>query len=120
MSNMTNIHFKYDISDLLNLKDPKDPNDQNDKKYDELKIRIEENIKMLKDQIFQLMELSFKTKSQIELLTKSQKDLSDFISEIRDTNIDIEGYKKITNERIEKIFKLLMITHEKLNINITK
>lgn len=103
MSNNTpNIHFKCDISDLLNFKDP------NDEKYDELKIRIEENIKMLKDQIFQLMELSFKNKNQIETLSTSQKDISDALK-------DIESYKKITNERIEKIFKLVMMTNEKIS-----
>lgn len=96
-SNTPNIHFKCDISHLLNFKDP------NDEKYDELKIRIEENIKMLKDQIFQLMELSFKNKSQIETLSDALKD--------------IESYKKITNERIEKIFKLVMMTSDKSMIS---
>ena len=123
-SNSNNsVHFKYDISDLLNLKDK----DEKDFKCEELRIRTEENIKMLKDQIFQLMEMSFKTKNQIELLLKSQKDLNDLLYEIRETpnelrslQIDTESYKKITNERIEKIFKLLIMTHEKLNIDLTK
>ena len=119
-NNNNSVHFKYDISDLLNLKDK----DEKDIKYEELRIRTEENIKMLKEQIFQLMEMSFKTKNQIELLIKSQKDLNDLLYEIRETSkesaIDTDSYKKITNERIEKIFKLLMMTHEKLNIDLTK
>ena len=55
------IHYKYNINinDLMNNeKDEKD--NKEDDKYNDLKIRMEENIKMLKDQIFQLLELSFK------------------------------------------------------------
>ena len=106
-TNTPNIHFKCDISDLLNFKDP------NDEKYDELKIRIEENIKMLKDQIFQLMEFSFKNKSQIETLSDTIKDISNALKDISNSLKDIESYKKITNERIEKIFKLVIMTSDK-------
>lgn len=127
-NNSNSVHFRYDISDLLNLKDK----DEKDVKCEELRIRTEENIKMLKEQIFQLMEMSFKTKNQIELLLKSQKDLSEIREtpnesafslveeKVRSLQVETESYKKITNERIEKIFKLLMMTHEKLNIDLTK
>lgn len=100
MSNSGNIHFKYDISDLFK--------EEKEEKYEELKIRIEENIKMLKDQIYHLMELCFKNKSQIEIVYDYKKKLDDL-------STDIENFKKITNERIEKIFKLVIITNEKLD-----
>ena len=98
--NSGNIHFKYDISDLFK--------EEKEEKYEELKIRIEENIKMLKDQIYNLMDLCFKNKSQIEIVYDYKKKLDDL-------STDIENFKKITNERIEKIFKLVIITNEKLD-----
>lgn len=113
MNNKSNIHYKYDISDISELlnfnKDEK--GDEKDKKYEELRIRTEENIKMLKEQIFQIMELSFKNKSDISLISLSLKTIENTQKELNELITDIENYKKITNERIEKIFKLLMMTN---------
>ena len=106
ISNISNIHYKYDISELLNFKDEK-----GDEKYEELRIRTEENIKMLKEHIFQIMELSFKNKSDISLISLSLKTIENSQKGLNELITDIENYKKITNERIEKIFKLLMMTN---------
>lgn len=108
------IHYKCDIniSDLLKGED--------DSKYNDLKIRMDENIKMLKEQIFQLLEISFKNKSENSEYTKKISKIEDSLQCIRDDfnkltkDIDersksFEDYKKITNERIEKIFKLVMM-----------
>ena len=62
-----------------------------------------------------MFEVSFKNKSELErmllLLNQLNTDFSKIIQDIND-------YKKITNERIEKLFKLIMITTEKLNIKL--
>ena len=47
------------------------------------------------------------------LLIKTPK-VEKIIENLEKINNDIDEFKKITNERIEKIFKLLMITNEKL------
>ena len=117
------VQFTYDMTNILNnlsieektLTEINEKIDKKDKEYNDLKIRIEENIKNLKDNIFQLFEISFKNKSESErtitLIDKLNNDFFKFI-------IEIEEYKKITNERIEKLFKLIMITTEKLNIKL--
>jgi hypothetical protein len=80
-----------------------------DDKYNDLKIRMEENIKMLKDQIFQLLELSFKNKSDLQKLNKIEESFDFLKNDLSKLTQEIEDYKKITNERIEKIFKLVMM-----------
>jgi len=101
------IHYKCDIniSDLLKGED--------DSKYNDLKIRVDENIKMLKEQIFQLLELSFKNKSEntehIKKMSKIEDTLNSMKDDLTKLTKDVEDYKKITNERIEKIFKLVMM-----------
>jgi hypothetical protein len=106
------VHFKYDLKDLDLFGDNKDKTKENEDKYKELKIRIDENIKLLKEQIFQLFDMSYKNKNDIENILKIIGNINNDISKMSN---DIEEYKKITNERIEKIFKLVMITNEKLN-----
>lgn len=104
------IHYKYNINinDLMNNeKDEKD--NKEDDKYNDLKIRMEENIKMLKDQIFQLLELSFKNKSDLQKLNKIEESFDSLKNDLSKLTQEIEDYKKITNERIEKIFKLVMM-----------
>ena len=122
------VQYTYDMATILkdiNIEDKEDKTkilneinekiDKKDKEYNDLKIRIEENIKNLKDNIYQLFEVSFKNKSELErTLTLINKLNTDFLKIIN----DIEEYKKITNERIEKLFKLIMITTEKLNIKL--
>jgi len=103
------IHYKYDMSDFINIK--------NDTNYDDLKIRMEENIKMLKEQIFQLFELSFKNKNDILKFEETITTLNKINNDLSKLTLDIEQYKKITNERIEKIFKLLMIHIPNLSKN---
>ena len=107
------IHYKYNINinDLMNNeKDEKDEKDnKEDDKYNDLKIRMEENIKMLKDQIFQLLELSFKNKSDLQKLNKIEESFDSLKNDLSKLTQEIEDYKKITNERIEKIFKLVMM-----------
>jgi len=101
------IHYKCDINinDLLKLED--------DAKYNDLKIRMDENIKMLKEQIFQLLELSFKNKCEnnehIKKLSKIEDSLNSMKDDLTRLTKDLDDYKKITNERIEKIFKLVMM-----------
>lgn len=108
------IHYKCDINinELLKGED--------DSKYNDLKIRMDENIKMLKEQIFQLLELSFKNKSENAEYIKKMSKIEDSLNSMKDDfsklskDIDeqsksFEDYKKITNERIEKIFKLVMM-----------
>jgi hypothetical protein len=120
------VHYKCDLNDLNDLFisiDKKEKDDKNKREYDELKIRIDENIKLLKEQIFQLFELTFKNKNEIEnikvIKSEFKKDVKDikneFEKEIEDYKKEIEDYKKITNERIEKIFKLVMIANNKLD-----
>lgn len=104
------IHYKIDMSEILdiNYNDTKTNNtnisNKEDKEDITYKIRIEENIKIIKDEIYKLFEKNFKNKNEVEKI----------IDDLEKINKDIEEYKKITNERIEKIFKLLMITNEKL------
>jgi hypothetical protein len=87
-----------DLFDLIEKEKDKDCKE-------EYKIRIEENIKLIKEQLYQLFEKTFKNKNEIEntiiLLNKVNEDISKITK-------DIDDYKKITNERIEKIFKLLI------------
>jgi leucyl-tRNA synthetase len=97
------------MSDFINIK--------NDTNYDDLKIRMEENIKMLKEQIFQLFELSFKNKNDILKFEETITTLNKINNDLSKLTLDIEQYKKITNERIEKIFKLLMIHIPNLSKN---
>jgi molecular chaperone GrpE (heat shock protein) len=92
---------------MNNEKDEKD--NKEDDKYNDLKIRMEENIKMLKDQIFQLLELSFKNKSDLQKLNKIEESFDSLKNDLSKLTQEIEDYKKITNERIEKIFKLVMM-----------
>jgi molecular chaperone GrpE (heat shock protein) len=123
------VQYRYDMESILkdiNIVENKDKIkvseiiseitekiDKKDNEYNNLKIRIEENIKNLKDNIYQLFEVSFKNKSELErTLTLINQLNTDFLKIIN----DIEEYKKITNERIEKLFKIIMITTEKLNI----
>lgn len=117
------VQYTYDMTNLLNnlnieektLNEINEKIDKKDKEYSELKIRIEENIKNLKDNIYQLFEVSFKNKSELERTLNLINQLNtDFLKIVN----DIEEYKKITNERIEKLFKLIMITTEKLNIKL--
>lgn len=134
------VQYTYDISSILNdvnmndlnthnmnnkvnmvninegeIKEINEKIDKRDKEYGELKIRIEENIKNLKDSIYQMFEVSYKNKSELErMIGMINKLNTDFLKIIQ----DIEEYKKITNERIEKLFKLVMMTTEKLNIKI--
>jgi hypothetical protein len=117
------VQYKYDMTNILNninieektLSEIKEKIDNKDKEYNCLKIRIEENIKNLKDNIYQLFEVSFKNKSELERTLGMINQLNtDFLKIIN----DIEDYKKITNDRIEKLFKLIMMTTEKLNIKL--
>ena len=104
------IHYKYNINinDLMNNeKDEKD--NKEDDKYNDLKIRMEENIKMLKHQIFQLLELSFKNNIDLQKLNKIEESFDSLKNDLSKLTQEIEDYKKITNERIEKIFKLVMM-----------
>jgi hypothetical protein len=113
------IHYKYNINinDLMNNEKENKENKENkdnkenkeDDKYNDLKIRMEENIKMLKDQIFQLLELSFKNKSDLQKLNKIEESFDFLKNDLSKLTQEIEDYKKITNERIEKIFKLVMM-----------
>ena len=64
---------------------------------------------MLKDQIFQLLELSFKNKSDLQKLNKIEESFDSLKNDLSKLTQEIEDYKKITNERIEKIFKLVMM-----------
>jgi hypothetical protein len=94
------------MSEILNMsefsiKEIKEIKETQDITY---KIKIEENIKIIKDEIYILFEKNFKNKNEIEKI----------IDNLEKINKDIEEYKKITNERIEKIFKLLMVTNDKL------
>lgn len=96
------VQYKCNI-DLFDLMEKdKDQKEEKDKEY---KIRIEENIKLIKEQLYQLFEKTFKNKNELEntinLLNKVNEDISKITK-------DIDDYKKITNERIEKIFKLLI------------
>jgi hypothetical protein len=121
------VQYTYDMASILkdiNITGVEDKDklneineriDKKDKEYGDLKIRIEENIKNLKDNIYQLFEVSFKNKSELERTLNIINQLNtDFLKIVQ----DIEEYKKITNERIEKLFKLIMITTEKLNIKL--
>lgn len=112
-NNANIIHYKIDMTELLDIPsmpiinndtyNTKNP-DKEDKEDITYKIRIEEHIKIIKDEIYKLFEKNFKNKNDVEKI----------IEDLEKINKDIEEYKKITNERIEKIFKLLMITNEKL------
>jgi len=100
------VHYKIGMSEILNMsefsiKEIKEIKETQDITY---KIKIEENIKIIKDEIYILFEKNFKNKNEIEKI----------IDNLEKINKDIEEYKKITNERIEKIFKLLMVTNDKL------
>ncbi len=107
------IEFKYDISNIM-----RDLNDKDkDNKYDELKIRIEENIKNIKEQILQLYEVSFKNKNEIERLNICLNNLNNINDNFSKITKDIDDYKKVTNDRIEKLFKLIMLIKEKLNLS---
>jgi len=117
------VQYRYDMTSILNnlnieektLTEINEKINKTDKDYNDLKIRIDENIKNLKDNIYHLFEVSFTNKNELErTLNLINKLNTDFLKMIN----DIEEYKKITNERIEKLFKLIMITSEKLNIKL--
>ena len=117
------VQYTYDMTNILNnlnieektLTEINEKIEKKDIEYNNLKIRIEENIKNVKDNIYQLFEVSFKNKSELERTLSMINQLNnDFLKIIN----DMEEYKKITNERIEKLFKLIMITTEKLNIKL--
>jgi hypothetical protein len=124
------VHFKYNLDFNENILITAQDLSRTDNSINDLKIRIEENIKILKEQIYQLLEKSFINKSDI---TRAQSDIDNFSNSQKDISIllnrlnsdflkfvqDIEDYKKITNERIEKLFKLIVITNEKLGNKIT-
>jgi hypothetical protein len=117
------VHFKYNLDSILS-DDNKE--EKENKSLIELKIRIEENIKMLKEQIYQLFDSSFKNKNELEnikrLLDLKKDNITNLFDKLNKDFLhftkDIEDYKKITNERIEKVFKLIMITNEKLGNKI--
>jgi len=135
------VHFKYNLDLNENILITAQDLSRTDNSINELKIRIEENIKILKEQIYQLLEKSFKNNSDITRaqsdITRAQSDItraqSDIDNSQKDISIllnrlnsdflkfaqDVEDYKKITNERIEKLFKLIVITNEKLGNKIT-
>mgnify|MGYP000170637130 CR=1 FL=1 len=97
------VHYKIGISEILNMSEFQNNNikETEDLTY---KIKVEENIKIIKEEIYKLFDKNFKNKNDIEKI----------IENLEKINNDIDEFKKITNERIEKIFKLLMITNEKL------
>ena len=128
------VHFKYNLDLNENILITAQDLSRTDNSINELKIRIEENIKILKEQIYQLLEKSFKNNSDITRaqsdITRaqsdsdnSQKDISILLNRLNSDFLkfaqDVEDYKKITNERIEKLFKLIVITNEKLGNKIT-
>lgn len=118
--NKSYVHYKCDLNDLNDMFINKDKQEK-EQKYEELKIRIDENIKLLKEQIFQLFELTFKNKNEIENIKYIKDELkkntiqNEFEKDINDLKKEINEFKKITNERIEKIFKLVMIANNKLD-----
>ncbi len=101
------------MSDITGISDEK-----NEEKYNELKIRMEENIKLLKEQVFQTLELSFKNKADIQRIEETFSKISSDLAKLTNITNDYNEYKKITNERIEKIFKLVMM-NSNMNINHT-
>ena len=121
------VHFKYNLDLNENILITAQDLSRTDNSINELKIRIEENIKILKEQIYQLLEKSFKNNSDITRaqsdIDNSQKDISILLNRLNSDFLkfaqDVEDYKKITNERIEKLFKLIVITNEKLGNKIT-
>jgi hypothetical protein len=84
----------------------------------EVKIRMEENLKMINDQIYKLFDTSFKNKNDIQDIKKIIEKVNELNTNFSKIINDMEEYKKITNERIEKLFKLIIFTTEKLNISL--
>lgn len=102
-----NVQYKCDIDflDLLQKKEDIPIPYKDDKEY---KIRIEENIKLIKEQLYQLFETSFKNKNEIQNIQNTINLVNKINEDLTKITKDIEDYKRINNERIEKIFKLLI------------
>ncbi len=111
------VHYKFSMSDITGISDEK--KEKNEEKYNDLKIRMEENIKLLKEQVFQTLELSFKNKADIQRIEETFSKISSDLAKLTNITNDYNEYKKITNERIEKIFKLVMMNSSNMNINHT-
>lgn len=100
-----NVQYKCDI-DFLDLLQKKE--ETSNKEDNEYKIRIEENIKLIKEQLYQLFETSFKNKNEIQNIKNTINLVNKIGEDLEKITKELEDYKRITNERIEKIFKLLI------------
>jgi uncharacterized protein YpuA (DUF1002 family) len=107
------VHYSYSIDNIL-----KDITKKEEDEFSKFKIRIEENIKILKEEIFKIFEISFKNKNEIENLSKVMEKVNDLNLNFSKIVNEIEEYKKITNDRIEKLFKLIVLISDKLNISL--
>lgn len=83
-------------------------------KIDQLSKKIENNglsssINELNSKIDQLSKENRENKEKLEIINR----LSQQVNVLIDQNRDTDGYKKITNERIEKLVKLFLIVNNK-------
>lgn len=89
------IDFKYDYNDDFN----------------KFKDSVEENILCLKNKLDNISDISSKNKKEIS-------DVLDLIQQVKNQmtvySQQTEEYKKITNERIEKLVKLFLIINSKM------
>jgi len=113
IKNIMTVHYSYSIDNIL-----KDITKKEEDEFSKFKIRIEENIKILKEEIFKIFEISFKNKNEIENLSKVMEKVNDLNLNFSKIVNEIEEYKKITNDRIEKLFKLIVLISDKLNISL--
>lgn len=113
IKNIMTVHYSYSIDNIL-----KDITKKEEDEFNKFKIRIEENIKILKEEIFKIFEISFKNKNEIENLSKVIEKVNDLNFNFSKIVNEIEEYKKITNDRIEKLFKLIVLISDKLNISL--
>ena len=104
--NLVNINeFKEEIKD--------DKNDKNE--YLQFKFNVEENISLIKQKIENTNDITIENKKEIQQVLKLIEQIN---SQIILYSQQTEDYKKITNERIEKLAKLFIVINSKLQSKI--
>ena len=104
---------------VINIQNPQkrsiniiNTDDLKEKDYIQFKTMIEENISYLKEQLNKTNELSLENKNGLSKALEAIYHLNEQISNY--TN-EAEEYKKITNERIEKLVKLFLLVNNTLS-----
>ena len=107
-----NISLKKSINDSIDAIDNIYDNNINiNNGYNQFKVNIEDNISLIKQKIENTNEITIENKKEIQQVLKVIEQIN---SQILFYTQQTEDYKKITNDRIEKLAKLFIVINSKL------